>query len=230
MKTYITWHGHSNFQISTNDVSILIDPFFTNNPTCKTSWDAINPPDIVLITHDHEDHAGDVISICKSTGALCGCIVGTADTLIKKGMPPELIIGSISLNIGGTVEKKGICITMTQAFHTTYSGAPAGYIVSMPNGFTFYHAGDTGIFHTMKTLGELYPLDLALLPIGGFFTMDAYQAAHAVKMLNCKAVIPMHWGTFPQLEPDTKTFEHIIKQNSTNCELILMKPNTSYIL
>lgn len=227
MKTHVTWHSHSNFQITACGVSVLIDPFFTHNTTCTTTWDTIQPPDLVLITHDHPDHVGDAIAICKATGALCGCIVGTATKLILNGMPENLIIGEIGFNIGGTVEIKGIRITMTQAFHSADSGFPAGYIVRMPNNFTFYHAGDTGIFQTMKTFGKLYTLDLGLLPIGGFFTMDAYQAAYATKMLKCKNVIPMHWGTFPVLEQNTKTFENYLKEFSPDCNLISMNPNTS---
>lgn len=227
MSILITWHGHSNFQITTTGVSILIDPFFTNNPTCTTSWDTIQPPDIVLITHDHNDHLGDAISICKATGALCGCIFGTADKLILNGMPEKLIIGGTGFNIGGTIEKKGIRMTMTQAFHTSNSGSPAGYIVTMPNGFTFYHSGDTGIFQTMKTFGKLYKLHLSLLPIGGFFTMDSYQAAHAAKMLRCDAVIPMHWGTFSVLEQSIDSFTNYMQSIAPACKLIPMTPNTS---
>lgn len=227
MNTTIIWHGHSNFQINADGISILIDPFFTNNPSCTTSWKTIQKPDIVLITHDHSDHVGDAIAICKSTGALCGCIFGTADKLIQHGMPQHLIIGEVGFNIGGTVERKGVHITMTQSFHTSESGSPAGYIVTIPNNFTLYHPGDTSIFQTMKTFGELYKLHLCLLPIGGFFTMDPYQAAYAAKMLKCKMVIPMHWGTFPVLEQTPERFANYLKVIAPDCKYIAMNPNTS---
>lgn len=222
--TTVTWYGHSNFQIYANGVSVLIDPFFTHNPSCKISWDAIPKPDLVLVTHDHGDHVGDAIAICKATGAMCGCIVGTGQRLIESGMPQQCIPAGIGYNIGGTFEEKGIKATMTEAFHSTESGANTGFIVTMPNGFTFYHAGDTGIFCNMEFLGKLYPLDLALLPIGGYFTMDGYQAAHAAKLLNPKAVIPMHWGTFPVLAQDISGFTGYLGKLAPTCRLVAMQP------
>ena len=163
MSVSVTWYGHSNFKVSCGDVTGFIDPFFTHHPSCPVTWNEAGKPDLVLVTHDHGDHTGDAVAICKSSGATCGCIVGTAERLIAAG---------IGFNIGGTIEVKGVRVTMTQAFHTSESGAPAGYVVTMPDGFTFYHAGDTGLFSSMELIGSLYPLDLALLPVGGFFTMD----------------------------------------------------------
>ena len=179
MSVSVTWYGHSNFKVSCGDVTVFIDPFFTHNPSCPVTWNEAGKPDLVLVTHDHGDHTGDAVAICKSSGATCGCIVGTAERLIDAGMPQASIPAGIGFNIGGTIEVKGVRVTMTQAFHTSESGAPAGYVVTMPDGFTFYHAGDTGLFSSMELIGSLYPLDLALLPVGGFFTMDGLQAAHA---------------------------------------------------
>ena len=168
MSVSVTWYGHSNFKVSCGDVTVFIDPFFTHNPSCPVTWNEAGKPDLVLVTHDHGDHTGDAVAICKSSGATCGCIVGTAERLIDAGMPQASIPAGIGFNIGGTIEVKGVRVTMTQAFHTSESGAPAGYVVTMPDGFTFYHAGDTGLFSSMELIGSLYPLDLALLPVGGF--------------------------------------------------------------
>ena len=142
MSVSVTWYGHSNFKVSCGDVTVFIDPFFTHNPSCPVTWNEAGKPDLVLVTHDHGDHTGDAVAICKSSGATCGCIVGTAERLIDAGMPQASIPAGIGFNIGGTIEVKGVRVTMTQAFHTSESGAPAGYVVTMPDGFTFYHAGD----------------------------------------------------------------------------------------
>lgn len=224
MSVSITWHGHSCFEIAARGVTILVDPFFTHNPSATARWDALPRPDLVLVTHDHGDHTGDAVAICKATGALCGCIVGTAARLVEQGLSPDLVPGGIGFNIGGSIEVKGARVTMTEAFHTSDSGAPAGYVITLPGGFTVYHAGDTGIFPGMALLGELYPLDLALLPIGGFFTMDAFQAAHAARLLRPKAVTPMHWGTFPVLAQSPDEFATRLQDIAPATRLAAMKP------
>lgn len=227
MSTRITWHGHSNFQVACDGASVLIDPFFTHNPSCKTTWEAAPKPDLVLVTHDHGDHTGDAVAICKKHKAICGCVVGTGERLIDAGMPEELIPAGIGFNIGGSIVIKDIRVTMTQAFHTSDSGAPAGYIITMPNGFRIYHAGDTGIFSSMELLGNLYPLDLALLPIGGFFTMDGLQAAHAARLLKARTVIPMHWGTFPILAQNTDDFAAHLSVQAPECRLVSLTQGES---
>ena len=89
MSVSVTWYGHSNFKVSCGDVTVFIDPFFTHNPSCPVTWNEAGKPDLVLVTHDHGDHTGDAVAICKSSGATCGCIVGTAERLIDAGMPPD---------------------------------------------------------------------------------------------------------------------------------------------
>lgn len=224
MQIRVTWHGHANFQISGGGANILVDPFFEGNPSASTAWDAIERPDVVLITHDHGDHVGQAIDICRATGAMLGCVVGTAEKLVAAGLPQAQVINHIGFNIGGTVECKGMRITMTQAFHSSESGVPVGYIVTMPDGFTFYHAGDTGIFSSMELWGKLYSIDMAMLPIGGVFTMDARQAAMACKMLRTRSVVPMHWGTFPVLEQNTATFRDQLGYQAPECRLFDVKP------
>ncbi|MEW5771976.1 MAG: metal-dependent hydrolase [Thermodesulfobacteriota bacterium] len=224
MGNTLTWHGHSCFEVRTPDAAALIDPFLDGNPKSPDGAKAIQRCDLVLVTHDHGDHVGQAVDICKRTGAMLGAIVGTAGKLQQAGVPQAQVIGGIGFNIGGTVEAKGIRATMTQAYHSSDSGAPVGYILTLPDGFTLYHAGDTGIFAGMETWGRLHSIDLALLPIGGFYTMDARQAALACALLGCKAVTPMHWGTFPVLEADTQTFAAELAKAAPNTRLQVMEP------
>lgn len=224
MANTLIWHGHSNFAIHSTHCNILIDPFFTHNPCATVSWDSVPKPDIVLVTHLHGDHEGDAVAICKATGAKLGAIVGAAEVLQQKGIPAEQILNGIGFNIGGTITEKGVGITMTQAFHTSEAGAPAGYIITLEDGYTIYHAGDTGIFDSMALWGELYSIDLALLPTGGVFTMDARQAALAARLLKAKAVVPMHWGTFPVLAQNTEEFERELGLQAKDCRFVRMKP------
>ncbi len=224
MSVSITWHGHSNIQASDGSVTLLVDPFFEGNPRRTLNWDQIPKPDVVLVTHDHGDHVGQAVEICRATGAMLCCVVGTAQMLLDAGLPPERLANGIGFNIGGTVVIKGAAITMTQAFHSSDSGVPTGFIVRMPGGFTFYHAGDTGIFGSMALLGELFPLDLALLPTGGVFTMDARQAAVACGLLKARAALPIHWGTFPALAQSTDEFQRELESRAPACRFIPLRP------
>ena len=201
----LTWHGHSAFAITSGGKTILIDPWFDGNPSAKAAAENIEA-DLVLVTHDHGDHVGQALEICKRTGATLGCIVELAAKMKAKGLPDSQILNGIGFNIGGTVTHQGISVTMTQAFHSCESGSPVGFIIRLADGYTVYHAGDTGIFSSMALWGKLYKIDLALLPIGGVFTMDAAQAAMAAMMLRCKKVVPMHWGTFPVLDQNVDAF------------------------
>lgn len=218
----ITWYGHSAFKISGGGASVVIDPFFAPSSGC-TPQDAMDA-DLVLVTHDHDDHVGDAVSLCRDGRAHLGAIVGTAGKLAAAGVPEERVLNGIGFNIGGTLRHAGVDITMTQAFHSSNSGAPAGYIVRMPDGLTVYHAGDTGVFSGMALWGELYPIDVALLPVGGVFTMDGRQAALACKLLGCKQVIPMHWGTFPVLAQNTDAFKNALTELKSPSVLVNMRP------
>ncbi len=207
----LTWHGHSAFAITSGGKTILIDPWFDGNPSAKAAAENIEA-DLVLVTHDHGDHVGQALEICKRTGATLGCIVELAAKMKAKGLPDSQILNGIGFNIGGTVTHQGISVTMTQAFHSCESGSPVGFIIRLADGYTVYHAGDTGIFSSMALWGKLYKIDLALLPIGGVFTMDAAQAAMAAMMLRCKKVVPMHWGTFPVLDQNVDAFRRELEK------------------
>jgi L-ascorbate metabolism protein UlaG (beta-lactamase superfamily) len=230
MANTLIWHGHSCFEVRTPDAVALIDPFLDGNPKSPGGSAAIERCDLVLVTHDHGDHVGQAVDICKRTGAMLGAIVGTAGKLGAAGVPQNQIVGGIGFNIGGTIEIKGIRVTMTHAFHSTDSGAPAGYILVLPDGYTIYHAGDTGIFASMQIFGKLYSIDLALLPIGGHFTMGARHAALACSLLGCKAVTPMHWGTFPVLAASTRAFAAELRKAAPDTKLQVMEPGTPVTL
>lgn len=219
----IHWYGHSAFKVSSDDVTILIDPFLEGNPSCTTAWQDTGPVDVVLLTHDHGDHVGQAVEICQATGAMLVCGVGTAQAMLEAGVPQNQICNSIGLGLGGAADVKGVRVTLVPAFHTSESGTPVGFIVTLPDGFTFYHAGDTCLYGDMALWGNLYPLDLAMLPIGDVFTMNPQQAAVACTLLRPTHVIPMHWGTFPVLVQDTEGFKEELRKAGSRAACVDMK-------
>ncbi|MCF8086059.1 MAG: metal-dependent hydrolase [Desulfohalobiaceae bacterium] len=227
MSNTLTWHGHANFQISTPGAELIVDPWFEGNPSACTGSDSCRAMDMVLVTHDHDDHLGQAAEICRNTGAMALAIVETAQKLVDLGVPREQIKNGIGFNIGGTVEHKGVQVTMVQAFHSSATGYPVGYVITLEDGTCLYHAGDTGLFSSMELFGRLYSMDVALLPTGGVFTMDSRQAAMACGMLGCKTVVPMHWGSFPVLEQDTETFRAELGRTSPGTRLLAMEPGQS---
>ena len=230
MRHELTWNGHSNFTLKTNGLTFLIDPFFDGNPAAAMAAKDITKVDYVLVTHDHADHIGQALDICKATGAKLLAIVETCRKLNAQGLPSEQIINGVGMNIGGTMALGNVRVTMTQAMHSSESGLPVGYILTLEDGYTLYHAGDTGIFATMKIYGKLFSIDMALLPIGGTFTMDARQAAVACKLLRCAKVLPMHWGTFPALAQNTDAFAQELKKLDVDAVMVHCKPGETVVL
>ncbi|MFW5730902.1 MAG: metal-dependent hydrolase [Desulfonatronovibrionaceae bacterium] len=231
MSNKITWHGHANFEIITPELNIFIDPWFEGNPSADKKSSEITKADVVLVTHDHGDHLGQAVEICKNTGAYLGAIVEVASMCASRGVDQSRILNSgMGFNIGGTVKHQGIGITMTQAFHSSAQGACAGFIIRLENGFTIYHAGDTGIFSSMSLWGDLFKIDLALLPTGGVFTMDSIQAAMACSLLKCSRAVPMHWGSFPVLEQDTTRFRKELARRAPDTRCIEMAPGDTITL
>ncbi|MCA1743665.1 MAG: metal-dependent hydrolase [Desulfonatronovibrio sp.] len=224
MSNQLIWHGHANFEIVTPNTNILIDPWFEGNPSARIKSDDVSKCDLVLLTHDHADHLGQAVDVCRNTGAHLGAIVEVAAKCMDLGIDQSQIINGIGFNIGGTIRYKDIQVTMTQAVHSCDKGSCVGFIIVLENGYTIYHAGDTGIFSSMQIWGELYEIDLAILPIGGVFTMDPRQAALACKMLGCKKVTPMHWGSFPVLEQNTENFEKQVALYSPETKVLSMNP------
>ncbi|MEF2146094.1 MAG: metal-dependent hydrolase [Desulfovibrionaceae bacterium] len=217
----LTWYGHSNFRIRVNGKTIVIDPFFQGNPTTPVLYTEIGQVDAVLLTHDHGDHVGQALEICRASKATLVGVADTVGSLVKQGLPQEL---ALDMNIGGTVNVAGVAVHMVQAMHSSATGAATGYILTMPDGFCLYHAGDTGLFGSMQLFSVFHKIDLALLPIGGHYTMDPRQAAYACKLLGCRMVVPMHWGTFPVLEQNTDDFAEQLRLAAPDTELVALKP------
>jgi len=225
-KVTIRWFGHSGFSIrDASGKTVLVDPWFEGNPAAPGDAAKTLKGDFLLITHDHFDHYGDAPAVARSTGALVVGIFEVAADLKKKGVPEaQLLHGGAGMNVGGTVSIDGFSFTMTEARHSCALGAPVGYVIKTPSGVTVYHSGDTGIFSGMSLIGELYPLDVALLPIGSVFTMDYRQAAKAASLLRAKTVVPMHYGTFPILEPSADRFVAEMKKVVPQTRVVVLKP------
>jgi L-ascorbate metabolism protein UlaG (beta-lactamase superfamily) len=221
----ITWLGHAAFLIEGKD-RILVDPFLTGNPVASTSADRIDC-DIICVTHGHADHLGDAVDIARRTGAVIASIVELSAWLEKLG------VESVGFNMGGTASIRNTKITMVPAFHSSSIGAPglefsAAMAVGMviDSGKVVYHAGDTCVFGDMKLIGELYRPDVALLPIGGFYTMDPKQAAMATKLIRPRVVIPMHYNTHDVIRQDPKDFERLVGK-SAKTKVRILKPGES---
>jgi L-ascorbate metabolism protein UlaG (beta-lactamase superfamily) len=229
-KTKIKWLSHAGFQITSSGGKVLyIDPWF-DNPVSVSKLDEVKEATMVLVTHDHMDHVGQAAEIVAKTGGLLVANVETAKRLQNDAKIPaeKVCYFGYGMNIGGNLVYEGISVTMTQAFHSTGTGAPCGYIIKLEDGTTLYHAGDTGIFDSMKTFGELYSIDIAMLPMGSVFTMDPFQAAKATKMISPKKVIPMHYKTFPILVQDPKDFVTLAKKEAPGVEVIQLNPGQEY--
>lgn len=220
----IRWMGHSAFEIQLMNRIVLIDPWLDGNPKAPVKASDITKADIVCVTHDHSDHLGDAFDISKRTEAI---FVGVHElSLYAQQMGVEETVG---INIGGTVDLKGIAISMVRAFHSCTRGAPAGFVLKGEKK-TIYHAGDTGLFGDMRLIGEIHRPDVALIPIGGYYTMGDREAAEAVKLLKPAVVIPMHYQTFPVLASSAKGFTKIVKEKLPEVKVVVLEPGETYPL
>jgi len=203
--TTITWYGHACVEVRTpGGKSILIDPWF-GNPKSPKPAAAVGACDVLLVTHGHSDHFGDALALASRLRPTWPAIHELSLWLARR-LPggADAVTG---MNKGGTFHVGEIAITMVGADHsagdwnagaetTLYLGEPAGFVVRLENGYTIYHAGDTNVFAEMRFIGELYRPNVALLPIGGHYTMGPREAALAMELLGVDAVAPIHWGTF----------------------------------
>jgi L-ascorbate metabolism protein UlaG (beta-lactamase superfamily) len=226
MPNHVKWLGHAACQITTGTGKvILVDPWITGNPACTIKKEDITRADIILVTHDHSDHLGsDIPDLVKATGATVIAQPELAAALQASGVSSGNILFGMGMNIGGQVEVAGIKVTMTQAHHSSTAGDPVGYIIILEDGKTIYHAGDTGIFAGMGLLGTLYPIDLALLPIGSVFVMDPLQAAHSLTLLKPKKAIPIHYGTFPILVQSADEFIRLAAEKAPDVMVEAIRP------
>lgn len=215
----IIHHGHSAFEINTGSHIILIDPFFTGNPNTKIN-SADSKADFIVLSHAHGDHLGDTIQIAKNNDATVIAVHELSEYLGSKG------VNSHGLGIGGQREFPFGKVKMTIAHHSSsveseglYMGEAAGMVLTFP-GKVIYHAGDTGLFLDMKLIGEMHSIDLATLPIGDNYTMGIDDAVKAAEFLNCKTVIPMHYGTFPPIAADPQEFKRKIESIGKKCIIL----------
>ncbi|KGR77503.1 metal-dependent hydrolase [Ureibacillus manganicus] len=211
----ISYHGHSVVKIKTNGQVILIDPFIRGNGLTDLKVEE-EKPNVILLTHGHNDHVGDTVELAKANNSLVVAPNELANYLAKEGVTVH------NMGIGGAYEFPFGTVKYTLAFHGSVyetengeiinAGNPGGILFTAEN-LTIYHAGDTALFGDMKLIGDRHAIDVAFLPIGDNFTMGPEDAAYAVTLLNPKIVVPIHYNTFPVIEQDPHHFARLVKDS-----------------
>ena len=202
----LTWLGHSTFVLETpGGTRVLFDPWVTGNPATPEGAADPGAVDLILVSHGHADHTGDLVRLAAEKAPQA--VVGMVE--LMGWFESQGVANTVGINKGGSTEAAGQRVTMTQALHSSsvnaedgsivYTGEPAGFVLTIDSGYKVYFAGDTTVFGDMSLIGELYAPDLAILPIGDFFTMGPLEAAKAVELLGVRRVLGMHYGTFPVL-------------------------------
>lgn len=199
----LTWLGHASFRLDTPaGKRVYVDPWL-GNPKCPESEKEPERIDVIAVTHGHSDHVGETVELTKKySPQAVVAIVELKGWLKQKGAKVDELPGP---NKGGTVDVDGVKFTLTNAFHSSssddgdYLGEATGIVVTVEDGRAIYFAGDTCVFSDMQLIGRIYSPELAVLPIGGHFTMDPREAGVACELLGVKRVLPCHWGTFPML-------------------------------
>ncbi len=215
------WLGHACWLLE-GSARVLIDPFLDDNPKAPLKASEIGPIDVVVITHDHFDHIADAGPILQTSGATAVATYEVANALASSHNAKVE-----GMNIGGSVQVGAVTCHMTQAFHTADQGAATGFVVEL-DGVRVYHTGDTCIFGDMKLIGELLRPDLMLCPIGDRFTMGPRSAAHAVRLVNPRTVIPMHYGTWPPIEQDPTLFRQYVGELAPEVEVVILEPGAHH--
>src|SRR5438552_12497148 len=239
METQLTWYGQSAFKIVTPGGKVLlVDPWLTN-PVFENAKDEIaglNHVDLVLVTHGHSDHVGNAVEIGKKTRAkLVATFDLSAAIVTTLGYPSELADVETTGHMGGTLTllRGEIAVTFVPARHgsgvskeetapSVYGGSPAGMVIAIRGGPTIYHTGDTDLFSDMALVSRFHKIDIMLVCIGDHFTMGPDRAAEAVKLVNPREVIPMHYGTFPALTTTPEALERELKKRKVKAELRVM--------
>jgi L-ascorbate metabolism protein UlaG (beta-lactamase superfamily) len=228
MAANVRWLGHSAFHLSGGGADVLIDPFLTGNPKAAATADEL-PADVILVSHAHGDHVGDTVAIAKRTGATVVAIVELAAELSEEGVENVR-----DPNLGGTVTFDWGWVKLVPAWHTSTTpngtvAIPTGMLIHI-GGKLVYHTGDTCLFSDMKLVARRGDkVDLALVPIGGHFTMDRYDAVTAVEFINPQQVIPIHYGTFPPVETDAEAFKQDVQQAGFS-EVLVLNPGDTHPL
>ena len=228
MAADVRWLGHSAFHLSGGGADVLIDPYLTGNPKAAASADQV-PADVIALTHGHADHIGDTVDIAKRTGAKVLAIAELGAEIEGDGV--EDVVG---FNYGGTVTFDWGWIKMVPAWHTAVSPKgtphmPAGLLIHY-GGHLIYHLGDTALFSDLQLIaGRGDRVELALVPIGGHYTMDRFDAVTAVELINPAQVIPCHYNTFPPIETDAQAFKSDV-QNAGFSEVIVPNPGDTHTL
>jgi L-ascorbate metabolism protein UlaG (beta-lactamase superfamily) len=224
----IRFLGHACFELSDGDTSVLIDPFLTGNPKAAANADELSPTTI-LLTHGHVDHIGDTVAIAKRAGVPVVAIVELANEIGEDLGGDHQVFDP---NIGGTVEFDWGWVKLVQAFHTSTTPdgkaihSPSGLVINV-GGTTVYHLGDTGLFGDLQLIAERTPVDVALMPIGGHYTMDRHDAVVAAKLVGAGTVIPCHYNTFPPIETDAEAFKSDV-ESQTGSKVVVLEPDQTH--
>lgn len=231
MSTTLRWLGHAGWEIVTpRGKRILIDAWLSQNPVAPVKIADLGKCDYALVTHDHGDHASDVVEIARTTGAV---MVGQPEVVrryTEQAKAQGHSIQAIGMNIGGTVDLGGVRVTMTDAYHSSETGTPAGYILTLEDGKVIFHMGDTGLHVNFSTWGELFDIDVVLIPIGDHYTMGARQAAHALKWLKPKHALPMHYKTFPLLAQSADELRRYARETAPDVQIHELEPGEMFRL
>lgn len=217
--------GHSAFLLEHDGTSVLVDPFLTGNPKAAVTADAVDP-DIILLTHGHADHFGDTVAIAKRLGIPVLAITEIAEELDGEG------VDVFDPNLGGTVGFDWGWVKLVPAWHTSRTpkgtvSSPAGLLIHL-GGKLIYHLGDTALFGDLQLIGRRGDrVDVALVPIGGHYTMDRFDAVTAVELIQPFQVIPIHYDTFPPIETDAAAFKADV-ENARFSEVIVLAPGATH--
>jgi L-ascorbate metabolism protein UlaG (beta-lactamase superfamily) len=226
MSAELTYYGHACFDVKGGGATLLIDPFLAGNPLAAASADAVEA-DYILVSHAHSDHLGDAVAIAQRTGATIVSNHEIATYADNQGLTAH------GLHIGGGWDFPFGRVKLTIAHHGSsfpdgsYGGNPCGFLLTI-EGKNIYHACDTGLFYDMKLIGE-EGIELAILPIGDNYTMGPKDALRAVKLIEPRAVIPIHYNTFPVVEQDAAAFAKAVEAE-TKARCVVLKPGDSYSL